>query len=267
MRTRSWTAAVLLSVFSFPVLANEPGVVSPPAKVAATANAPAEPDGLTPLFNGKDLTGWLGHPKLWSVKEGVIRGETTAENKAPGNTFLIYTGEGKDGKEFKDFELRFSVKIQGGNSGVQIRSKRFPVSKEGNEWIVGGYQCEIAGIPGKDGFLYNEKGAKGRGYATKSNYLAWVGDKVEIDAAGVSKATGTLGENAAIAAANKKGEWNDYIVIAKGNHVQIYINGVQTVDVTDNDEKNRPMAGIMALQIHAGPPMVVEFKNLRMKSL
>jgi hypothetical protein len=237
------------------------------AAQAPAPNAPPEPADMKPIFNGKDLTGWDGNPKLWSVKDGVITGQSTLENPCKSNTFLIYTGDnGKQAAQVGDFELRLSYRIHGGNSGVQYRAKHL-VGHKDNAWVVSGYQAEIADLPGKDGFLYNEKGPKGRGYASKSNYLAWVGDKVEIGPDGVSKATGPLAANGAIAAANKKGDWNDYIIIAKGNHVQIYINGVQTVDVTDNDEKNRPMTGIIALQIHAGPPMVVEFKNLRIKEL
>ncbi len=99
----------------------------------------------------------------------------------------------------------------------------------------------------------------------KKSYLAWVGDKVEIGADGVSKVIGSLGDHDTIAAACKKGQWNDYLIIAKGNHLRHFINGVQTIDVIDNDEKRRATAGILALQIHTGPPMIVEFKDIRIK--
>jgi hypothetical protein len=244
----------------------EPGKAMPPAAQAAPQNAPPEPAGMKSLFNGKDLSGWMGHPKLWSVKDGVIHGETTEQNKAPGNTFLIYVGEGKEGKVWKDFELRLSFKMRGGNSGVQYRSKHL-VGHKDNEWVMSGYQAEIAGLPGKDGFLYHEKGPKARGYPVKNGYLAWPGDKVEVGPDGVSKSVGSLGENAAIAAADKKEDWNDYIIIAQGNHLRHYINGVQTIDCVDNDEKNRAMSGMLALQIHAGKPMVVEFRDIRIKEI
>ena len=74
-----------------------------------------------------------------------------------------------------------------------------------------------------------------------------------------------LGDKDAIGKTYNKSEWNDYIIICKGNHIVHYLNGIQTVDVVDNDPKNRLMEGILALQIHAGPPMVVEFKNVRIK--
>jgi hypothetical protein len=263
MSSKLLALAVLFVVASISFGA-EPGQAQKPAATAAPQNAPAERQGMKPLFNGKDLTGWTGHPKLWSAKDGMIRGETTLENKAPGNTFLIYTGDGKEGAVLKDFELRFSFKIQDGNSGVQFRSKHL-VGHKDNQWVVSGYQAEIAGLAGKDGFLYHEKGPKGRGYASKPSYLAWVGDKVEIGPDGVSKVVGLVGDNAAIGAAYKTGGWNDYIIIARGNHIQLFINGVQTIDCVDNDEKNRALSGIMALQLHAGKPMVVDFKDLRIK--
>lgn len=227
-------------------------------------NAPAEPTDMKSIFNGKDLTGWSGDAKLWTVKDGTIRGESTKENPCKSNTFLIYTSSDNEPAQLKDFELRLSYRIHGGNSGVQYRSKHL-VNHKDNKWVASGYQAEIADLPGKDGFLYEEKGPGRGGIQGKKSYLAWVGDKVEIGPDGVSKVTGSLGDHDAIAAACKKGEWNDYVIIAKGNHLQHFINGVQTIEVTDNDPTHRALSGILALQIHAGPPMVVEFKNLRLK--
>jgi hypothetical protein len=227
-------------------------------------NAPAEPADMKSIFNGKDLTGWTGDTKLWSAKDGTIRGESTKENPCKSNTFLIYTGNGDQPAQLKDFELRLSYRIHGGNSGVQYRSKHL-VNHKDNKWVASGYQAEIADLPGKDGFLYEEKGSGRGGIQGTKSYLAWVGDKVEIGPDGVSKVTGSLGNHDAIAAACKKGEWNDYIIIAKGNHLQHFINGVQTIDVLDNDPEHRALAGILALQMHAGPGMLVEFKNLRLK--
>jgi hypothetical protein len=250
------------------------------ADAKATPNAPPEPAGMKPLFKGKDLDGWEGNPQLWRFENGVVIGQTTPEKQTSGNTFLIWKGG-----ELKDFELRGSFRITGGNSGIQYRSKQVEAKPANpkkpaaaakpedagkpqpleNKWIVGGYQAEIAGLAGKDGFIYHEKGP-GRGYADKGNYLCRVGDKVEIGADGKTKSLGEIsGGNAAIAATYKKGDWNEYVIIAKGNHIQQFINGVQTVDLTDNDEKNRMMSGILALQIHAGNPMKIEFKDLRLK--
>lgn len=213
--------------------------------------APAEPEGMKQLFT-KNLDGWDGDTRLWSFKDGIVKGETTKENVAMGNTFLVW----KDGV-LEDFELRLSFCIKGGNSGVQYRSKVLPF-KDGvvNKWVVSGYQAEVEDNPGKAGFLYHERG---RGY------LCNVGDKVEIGEDAKPKVVGMLGDKAALAATYKKSDWNDYVIIGKGNHLQHYLNGYQTIDVLDNDPKNHALSGILALQIHAGPPMVVEFKNVRLK--
>jgi hypothetical protein len=219
---------------------------------APKPTAPPEPEGMKALFKGDELTGWDGDKRLWSVKDGVVRGETTKENPAKGNTFLIW----KDGT-LGDFELRLSFRIKGGNSGIQYRSKHLP-AKEGdqNRWVVSGYQAEVEDTPGKVGFLYHERG---RGY------LCNVGEKVTIGDDAKPKVVGKLGDKAAIGTTYKKSDWNDYVIIARGNHLVHYLNGVQTVDVTDEDPKNSAASGILALQIHAGPPMVVEFKNVRLK--
>jgi hypothetical protein len=221
---------------------------------APKPTAPPEPKDMVKLFNGKDLEGWEGDKRLWSYKDGVVRGETTKEAPAKGNTFLLWKGG-----ELGDFELRLSFRIKGGNSGVQYRSKHLPF-KEGdeNKWVVAGYQAEVEDTPGKVGFLYHERG---RGY------LCNVGEKVEIGEDGKPKVVGKLGDKNAIGATYKKGDWNDYVIIAKGNHLVHYLNGIQTVDTTDNDPKNRLMKGLLALQLHAGPPMLVEFKDVRLKHL
>lgn len=220
---------------------------------APQPSAPPEPSDMQPLFNGKDLTGWEGDTRLWSFKDGVVRGETTKENVAHSNTFLVW----KAGK-LDDFELRLSFRIDHGNSGVQYRSQLLEAQPNAvNKWVVSGYQAEVENTPGKAGFLYHERG---RGY------LCNVGDKVTMGEDGKPQVTGKLGDKGAIGETYKKSDWNDYVIIAKGNHIQHYLNGWQTVDIVDNDPKNSALRGLLALQIHAGPPMTVEFKNVRLKA-
>jgi len=224
------------------------------ADEAVKPTAPPEPQGMVQIFNGKNLEGWEGDPRFWSVKDGIIRGETTKETPTKGNTFLLWRGG-----ELEDFELRLSFRIKNGNSGVQYRSKHLPFKEtDENKWVVSGYQAEVEDTPGKVGFLYHERG---RGY------LCNVGDKAEVGADAKPRVVGKLGDKDAIGRTYKKGDWNDYVIIAKGNHIVHYLNGVQTVDFTDNDPRNRLMKGLLALQLHAGPPMVVEFKNIRLKRL
>ncbi len=237
--------------------------------LAYAAIAQDDEAGFKPMFNGTDLTGWSGSPDLWSVKDGAIRGETTKEHPTQGNTFLVWDGDDQ-GAEATNFELRLKVRIHHGNSGVQYRSRRFP-AKEGaqNQWLVCGYQMEVRNEPGLAGFIYDERFARGR--------ICLVGEKVEMtvgeDGKWQKNVVGSVGDNAAIAQAYRKAQsednppWNDYVIIADGNNVKQWINGVQTVDLTDLDEKARHNSGIFALQIHAGNPMWVEFKDLRLKRL
>src|SRR5687768_10373194 len=159
--------------------------------------------GFKNLFNGKDLAGWNGNPKFWSAKDGVIQGQTTAENPTKGNTFLIYTNG-----EVADFELRFSYKIEGGNSGVQYRSK---VVNPDN-WVVGGYQGDFEAGKKYSGILYDEIGvAGGRGI------MAERGESVVWDEDCKKKVVGELGKSDEIQAKIKSGDWNDYVIITRGN--------------------------------------------------
>jgi hypothetical protein len=265
MRTIVCLSCAISIALGLGVLAAAPGATTDRPSKAASAPAatrpaevtvPPEPEGMVKIFNGKDLTGWEGNPKLWSVKDGAIRGETTKENTTKGNTFLIWKG-GEPG----DFDLRLSLRIHHGNSGIQYRSKHVTGAKD-NAWVVSGYQAEVANEPGRAGFLYHERG-RGR--------ICMVGEKVEMTPEGKKQVVGEVGDQAAIAATYKKAvtqdnaPWNDYVIVAKGNHLEHWINGVKTIDLTDNHPKGRAMSGIIAFQIHAGGAMWVEFKDIRLK--
>ena len=225
------------------------------ALMAQTSFVTGAEEGFRSIFNGKDLTGWEGNPKLWSVKDGAITGQTTAENPTKGNTFLIWTN-GTVG----DFELRCSFKLVPGddkgfaNSGIQYRSKVFDPAN----WVVGGYQADMEAGPTYTGILYEER---------MRGILALRGEKVVWNKAGKKQVVGSTGDAAEISAAIKRGDWNDYVIIAKGNHLQQFINGKQTIDLVDEDEAKRAASGVLALQLHAGPPMMAQFKNIRIKKL
>jgi hypothetical protein len=209
-----------------------------------------------PLFNGTDLTGWEGNLKLWSVKDGAITGitGTEGETKIKHNTFLVYKG-GTVG----DFELTFKYKIVNGNSGVQYRSKEQKPGEFGP--IISGYQADFEAGKTYSGILYEERG---RGILAKR------GEKTKIgtDADGKKhkvEVLGQVGDSNEIQAAIKQDDWNDYKIIAKGNHLQHFINGKQTVDVVD-EHAGAAKEGILALQIHAGPAMTVQFKDIILKT-
>jgi len=216
-------------------------------KPAAT-DAKPDADGFVALFDGKTLDNWDGDPDLWSVKDGCITGETNADHKPKGNanTFLIYKGG-----EPADFELHAMFKLRNHNSGIQYRSKEL------GDHVISGYQADMDGVNRYTGILYEEKG---RGI------LAERGQKVTIDASG-KKTTEPLGDAKAIADAIHTNDWNDYVIIARGNHLTQSINGVTTVDVTDNETGKSAAEGVLALQIHQGPPMMVQFKDLQLKTL
>jgi hypothetical protein len=231
---RYCTLSLILAVFLLNALACQTAVFS------------AEEDGFKSLFDGKTLEGWEGKPQFWSVRDGAITGQTTPENPTKGNTFLIWRG-GKPG----DFELRMKFRLVGGNSGIQYRSV------ETNDFVVGGYQADFESGDRYNGILYEERG---RGI------LALRNQKVVIEEDGTKKVVGTTCDEDALVASIKKEEWNEYVIIAKGNHLVQKINGFVTVDVTDNQESKRRMDGILALQLHAGPPMLVQFKDIQLKS-
>jgi uncharacterized protein (TIGR03067 family) len=239
-----------------------PGPILACAALLACANvlsaAEAEKDFAT-IFNRKDLTGWKGDARFWSVKDGAITGQTTPDNPAPHNTFLIWTNG-----TLGDFELRLSYKIVAnndksfGDSGVQYRSKELP------DYVVAGYQANLMVTKPLTGILYEEKGRGiihqlGQKVVIKTDPNDSNKHKVEV--------VGSFGQSEEIQASFKTNDWNDYVVIAQGNHLQHFINGKQTADVTDEDEARAAKAGILALQLHAGPPMMVQFKNIRMKTL
>ena len=144
--------------------------------------APVEPGNMKTIFNGKDLTGWDGDSRLWSVEQGVIRGETTKDKKANGNTFLIWQGG-----RTKDFDLRISFKVSTqNNSGIQYRSKHI-TEKARNKWVVRGYQHEIRNsnkMPNVPGFIYAEGGKRGR--------MCLAGQKVLWNSEGNKEVLGTV---------------------------------------------------------------------------
>ena len=215
--------------------------------LAAPWSAAADDEtGFKPIFNGENLDGWDGDAKFWSVKDGVITG-TTTENRTEHNTFLIW----RQG-EVDDFELRLSYRIVGHNSGIQYRS-----SDRGNH-VVGGYQADMEAGDNYSGILYEELGRE---------ILAQRGQKTTIGNDHKPQVNGSLGDAAELQKGIKKEDWNDYTIIAQGNHLQHFINGKQMIDVIDNDAEKRKMTGILALQLHAGPPMTVQFKNIRLKRL
>ncbi len=210
------------------------------------SNVSAADDKWESLFDGETLKNWDGNPAFWSVKDGAITGQTTKENPTKGNTFIIYRGG-----DVGDFELKLQYKIVGGNSGIQYRS--FEV--ENNKWVVGGYQGDFEAGKTYSGILYGER---------FRGILANRGQKTVIGKNGKPKVVGSVGESAEIQSKIKNEAWNDYHIVAQGNHFKHFINGTATIECTDEDDAARA-DGILALQLHAGPPMIVQFRKIMIK--
>ncbi len=222
--------------------------------LSISSNTFAQQSGFKEIFNGKDLTGWKGNPKLWSVEDGAITGKTTAEDPIKFNTFLVWA----DGK-LADFELELEYRLRagdeknaGGNSGIQYRSKLVDEEK----FIVGGYQADIDYSLRYSGINYEERG---RGI------LAERGQRVTLEANGEKK-TESIGSAEELGKKVQKDEWNKYRVVAKGNKLSHYINDTLMSETIDNQAEKAAMEGILAFQIHQGPPMIIQFRNVRLKA-
>jgi hypothetical protein len=215
---------------------------------AMNAVARAQEAGVKSLFNGKDLSEWKGDMKRWSVEDGAITGRTTPDTLLKYNTFLIWKGG-----EPADFELRLKYKIVGGNSGVQYRSKLTDPEK----FIVSGYQADIDSKTQYTGMNYEERARA---------FLAQRGEKVEIAADGKKNIT-KIGDRGELQKKVKNEDWNDYTIVAKGNHLTHIINGVVMSEVIDNEKEKAAKSGVIALQLHAGPPMTVQFKDIQLKQI
>ncbi len=207
-------------------------------------------DGFVAIFDGKTLDGWMPRAEgFWRVENGAITGETTADNPAPVNQFITWTKE-KPG----DFELKLKFRFTGepkANGGIQIRSR---VAEDGH---VVGYQADMNKAGQYIGMLYDEKG---RGI------IAPRGTKAVVDAKG-KKSNEPLPHAASLEGTNRDNDWNDYHIIARGNHITLKVNGLVTSELTDNQPSEREMSGVIAFQLHQGPPMKIEYKDIRLKLL
>lgn len=227
-------------------------------KESTEMTAPPETDDMTAIFNGVDLTGWTGDDRLWKVENGIIRGETTKENKAKGNTFLIWE-QGKTG----DFELRLSFRVSTqNNSGIQYRSAHIQdeTLKPKNDFVLRGYQHEIRNsdeYPDVPAFIYDEGGKRGR--------ICACGEKA-IWKDGQKQVLATLVSNEEFSKLFQVDQWNDVVIIAKGRQIKHYINDRLVLDFTD-DEEHAVLDGRLGLQLHAGVPMWAEYRDIRFREL
>jgi hypothetical protein len=221
--------------------------------------------GFAKIFDGKSLKGWAGDTKYWRVEDGNLVGEITPETLLKTNSFIIWQG-GEPG----DFELKGEFNItEKGNSGVNYRSDQLTDVPN----ALRGYQADIDGANRYTGQNYEERKRTTLAYrgeiatindptekspeAFKANLKnnAWLGRTV----------TGSLGTSDELKTKIKAEQWNEFHIVAKGNRLQHYINGVLMSDVTDNDSVNGKAKGLLGVQVHVGPPMKVQYRNIRIK--
>jgi hypothetical protein len=234
------------------------------ACVSAEASA-QDPEGFVSIFNGQSLEGWEGDPSYWRVEDGSIVGEITPETVLRRNTFLIWRGG-----VLEDFELKVEYRItERGNSGISYRNEQLQDAPHS----LTGYQADLDGPRRYVGSLYEERGR---------TTLAAKGTRVTIPAVEITDSLrahvrsnawihavvdARLGDPDSLDAVIRTGDWNEYHIIARGNHLQHYVNGVLMSDVTDNDTRHRRLRGLLGVQVHTGPPMKVEYRNFRLKPL
>ncbi len=208
---------------------------------ASPAVAADREQGFISMFNGKDLTGWEGKEGWWYVEDGAITSQSTPEKPCTKCNYLIWQG-GKPG----DFELRLKYRIAGGNSGIQFRSQMRP------DWDTYGYQADIDAAGQWAGALFEH--ARGG--------IAMRGQRVVVDENGKKQVT-SLGDPAELIKHIKKEDWNEYCIIARGSEITLAINGVVMSQAVDHEKGKAARDGIIGLQVHPGPPMKIQFKDLR----
>lgn len=229
-----------------------------------TAQSKGSKKGFVKIFDGKSLNGWEGDPKYWRVENGNLVGEITPATLLKTNSFIIWRG----GRP-SDFELTLDFKItKAGNSGINYRSEQLTDVP----FALKGYQADIDGMNRYTGQNYEERARTTLAYRGEIVTVnpppassASVRDFVKNNAWTQRTVTGSLGTSDSLRSLIKTEDWNTCRIVAKGNRLQHYINGVLMSDVTDNDKVNSKSEGLLGVQVHVGPPMKVEYRNILLK--
>jgi hypothetical protein len=207
--------------------------------------------GFEAIFDGRSLAGWEGDPAYWSVADGALVGIVTPETVLERNTFIIWRGG-----EVADFDLRLEYRItDSGNSGINYRSIEVPDLP----LAMRGYQADIDGGNRYTGNIYEERGR---------TFLALRGQKTVMEpnqpATVVERFASAQDLQASI---RKEDGWNQARIVARGNHIQQWFNGRLFAELVDNDPVGGQRRGKIGVQVHVGPPMRVEYRNIRLKRL
>lgn len=214
---------------------------------------PGDEPGFQSIFDGQSLNNWAGDHTYWRVENGTLVGEIKPDTLIKSNTFIIWQG----GRP-KDFELKLEFRISAeGNSGINYRSAVVPdLQTPANQYAMRGYQCDIDGRKRYTGNNYEEKGRLFLG--VRGQLTRVVGGRPPILMA-------QIGDNAEFGKLVTDG-WNSVHLIVRGNTMIHIVNGQVMTVVIDDDDANRPIDGLIGVQVHTGPPMKVEYRNIRIKS-
>lgn len=205
--------------------------------------------GFVPIFDGRSLDGWDGDPAHWRAEAGSIVGESTADRPLERNTFLVWRGG-----EPADFELLLEYRISSTNSGVQYRSAEL---QEAGRWVLKGYQADIDFENRFTGQIYEERG---RGF------LALRGQATLVEAGKKARVVARIGDGEALKSVVRNGAWNRLHIIARGNVLAQVLNDQLMSLVVDDDSERRSMRGLLGVQLHTGPPMRIELRNVLLKT-
>jgi hypothetical protein len=210
---------------------------------------PLRETGFESIFDGKTLKGWDGDPQFWRVERGAMVGETSTTKQPKQNTFLIWRGGSP-----ADFELRLEFRLTGFNSGIQFRSSEVPDIK----WAMKGYQADMDGEQQYTGQVYEERG---RGFLAMRGQFTYIGDGQK------PAVVGSVGGSDELKTLIHGDGWNDLHLIVRGNTIEQVLNGRLMSMLIDDDKANRKMDGLIGIQVHVGPPMKIEVRNVRLKKL
>ena len=250
---RSLAAVAVATALGLALAAEQ---TAPPPYVPRQSDRPTpvegDEPGFQPIFDGKTLAGWDGDPKYWRVEGGAIVGEITADTVIKSNTFIVWRG----GRP-RDFEVKLEYRITAsGNSGINYRSEIVPDPvTPSNAFAVRGYQFDIDGAKRYVGNNYEEKGRL---------FVAVRGQMTRIVGGRPPVVLSTFGDPQALGALATD-DWNAVHLIVRGNTLVHMLNGRLMSTTIDDDVPNRPADGLLGVQVHVGPPMKVEYRNVRLK--
>src|SRR3546814_112359 len=231
------------------------GEQSQDSSSASTASAALE-EGFVRIFDGKSLSGWEGDTSLWRAEDGSLVGEIKPGNSLKTNSFIVWQGETP-----ADFELIAEFRIsEKGNSGINYRSEML----EDIPHALRGYQADIDGASRYTGQNYEERKRTTLAYrgqqVTIPSTEGEIREHVKSNAWTPAEVTAELGTDDSLKAHIKTGDWNEIRIVANGNRLQHYVNGVLMSDVTDNDTVNGADSGYLGVQVH------VDRKRTRLNS-